>query len=159
MRFTKRHDFSKSSAPKLFSTIPTNLGTTLATLCNMVGQKRVMGNRGKISARFFATLQLAGFLPAIWGQNHRLVQVEESEDEVCRALSCDKRKRWSDEVSNRQKGNDLSGVWGIFGDDCWDYINSIQFDISYHWKIWYKWIANDNTMRLYHIISIDGLSW
>ena len=33
MRFTKRHDFSKSSAPKLFSTIPTNLGTTLATLC------------------------------------------------------------------------------------------------------------------------------
>lgn len=60
---------------------------------NMVGQKRVMGNRGKISARFFATLQLAGFLPAIWGQNHRLVQVEESEDEVCRALSCDKRKR------------------------------------------------------------------
>ena len=63
-------------------------------------------------------------------------QVEESEDEVCRALSCDKRKRWSDEVSNRQKGNDLSGVWGIFEDDCWDYINSIQFDISYHWKIW-----------------------
>ena len=34
MRFTKRHDFSKSSAPKLFSTIPTNLGTTLATLCS-----------------------------------------------------------------------------------------------------------------------------
>ena len=33
MRFTKRHDFSKSSAPKIFSTIPTNLGTTLATLC------------------------------------------------------------------------------------------------------------------------------
>ena len=33
MRFTKRHDFSKSSAPKLFSTIPTNLGTTFATLC------------------------------------------------------------------------------------------------------------------------------
>ena len=33
MRFTKRHDFWKSSAPKLFSTIPTNLGTTLATLC------------------------------------------------------------------------------------------------------------------------------
>ena len=31
MRFTKRHDFWKSSAPKLFSTIPTNLGTTLAT--------------------------------------------------------------------------------------------------------------------------------
>jgi hypothetical protein len=34
MRFTKRHDFWKSSAPKLFSTIPTNLGTTLATLCS-----------------------------------------------------------------------------------------------------------------------------
>ena len=35
LRFTKRHDFWKSSAPtpKLCSTISTNLGTTLATLC------------------------------------------------------------------------------------------------------------------------------
>ena len=33
MSRTKRHDFWTSSAPKLFSTIPINLGTTLATLC------------------------------------------------------------------------------------------------------------------------------
>ena len=33
MSRTKRHDFWTSSTPKLFSTIPINMGTTLATLC------------------------------------------------------------------------------------------------------------------------------
>ena len=32
MQFTKKHEFWKSSAPKLFLTIPTNLGMTFETL-------------------------------------------------------------------------------------------------------------------------------
>ena len=48
MRFTKRHDFSKSSAPKLFSTIPSNLGTTLATLC-ILGELEASHNIWQVS--------------------------------------------------------------------------------------------------------------
>ena len=56
---------------------------------NMVGQKRVKSWKNLCS---ILCNSLQDFQLAIWGQNHRLVQVEESEDEVCRALSCERKR-------------------------------------------------------------------
>lgn len=77
------------------------------------------------------------FQLAIWGQNHRLVQVEESEDEVCRALSCGRGDLMRSASAKERPWfeRSLGDIWRWFAG-----IISIRFNSIYHitGKMWYN---------------------